>query len=284
MTLSIQRIHPIVGAEVSGVSVGANLSDAAFQRMYQAWLDGGGLLIIRDQTLTPEEHIAFSRRFGELDPLEGQTVVPYRLPGYPEIYRVSNKVKDGVKQGRQRAGTYWHSDNSHKEYAAKASLLHGIEIPAYGGDTLFASMAAAYLALSDTMKHLLGGLRCIHDFEKAKSGSFKNETVTDSHLNTTPPVSHPLVRTHPETGVKCLYLNAGVITHIEGMTTEESAPLLDFLYTHCARPEFVYRHSWRQGDLLVWDNRCLMHYAVADYDGVGDRYMHRTTVWGDRPI
>lgn len=284
MSLSIQRIHPVIATEVSGVSVGKELTDDAFQRMYRAWLDGGGLLVIRDQDIDPEEHIAFSRRFGELDPLEGQTVVPYRLPGHPEIYRVSNKVKDGVKQGRQRAGTYWHSDNSHKEYAAKASLLHGIEIPPYGGDTLFADMAAAHAALSPGMQRLLAGLRCIHDFEKAKSGSFKNETVTDTHLNTTPAISHPLVRTHPETGAKCLYLNAGVVTHIEGMTAEESAPLLEFLYAHCTRPEFVYRHRWRTNDLLVWDNRRLMHYAVADYDGLGDRYMHRTTVWGDRPV
>lgn len=284
MSLSLNRLSPVVGIEATGIQVTQDLGDNAFKTLYDAWLESGGLLVLRDQQLTPEDHIAFSRRFGELDPLEGQTVAPYMLPGYPEIYRVSNKVKDGVKQGRQRAGTYWHSDNSHKERAAKASLLYGIEIPPYGGDTLFAGMTAAYDALSPAMQAMLDGLRCVHDFEKAKTGSFKNETVTESHLRTTPPISHPLVRTHPETGRKCLFLNAGVITHIEGMTVEESQPLLDFLYAHCTRPEFVYRHRWQQRDLLVWDNRCAMHYAVADYDGVGDRYMHRTTVFGDRPV
>lgn len=284
MSLSLNRLSPVVGIEATGIQVTQDLGDNAFKTLYDAWLESGGLLVLRDQQLTPEDHIAFSRRFGELDPLEGQTVAPYMLPGYPEIYRVSNKVKDGVKQGRQRAGTYWHSDNSHKERAAKASLLYGIEIPPYGGDTLFAGMTAAYDALSPGMQAMLDGLRCVHDFEKAKTGSFKNETVTESHLRTTPPISHPLVRTHPETGRKCLFLNAGVITHIEGMTVEESQPLLDFLYAHCTRPEFVYRHRWQQRDLLVWDNRCAMHYAVADYDGVGDRYMHRTTVFGDRPV
>jgi taurine dioxygenase len=280
----MRRLNPVIGIEISGVQVTRDLGDNAFGELYQAWLDSGGLLVLRDQTLEPEDQIAFSQRFGELDPLKGQTVEPYLLPGHPEIYRVSNKVKDGQKLGRQRAGTYWHSDNSHKERAAKCSLLYGIEIPEYGGDTQFAGMAKAYDELSPTYRTMIEGLRCVHDFEKAKSGSFKNETVTDGHLQATPPVSHPLVRTHPETGRKCLFLNAGVVTHIEGMSVEESQPILDYLYKHCTRPEFVYRHQWRQGDLLVWDNRSAMHYAVADYDGVGDRYMHRTTVFGDRPV
>lgn len=284
MALTINRIHPIIGSEVTGINVADNLGDNAFQEIYQSWLDTGGVMVLRDQDITPEQHIEFSERFGELDPLEGQSVEPYLLPGHPEIYRVSNKVENGIKKGRQRAGAYWHSDNSHKERAAKASILHGIEIPPYGGDTLFSNMTVAFNALSPAMQEMLSGLRCIHDFEKAKSGSFKNETVTDRHLNTTPPISHPLVRTHPETGAKCLYLNAGVVTNFEGMTEEESKPLLDFLYAHCTRPEYVYRHNWRKNDLLVWDNRCTMHYAVVDYDGVGDRYMHRTTVFGDRPV
>jgi taurine dioxygenase len=284
MTLSIRRLNPVIGLEASGVQATRSLGDNVFGELYQAWLDSGGLLVLRDQDLEPEDQIAFSRRFGELDPLKGQTVEPYLLPGHPEIYRVSNKVQDGVKLGRQRAGTYWHSDNSHKERAAKASLLYGIEVPEYGGDTQFAGMARAWQELSPTMRGMLEGLRCVHDFEKAKSGSFKNEQVTESHLNATPPVSHPLVRTHPETGARCLFLNAGVVTRIDGMTVEESQPILDFLYKHCTRPEFVYRHQWRRGDLLIWDNRCAMHYAVADYDGVGDRYMHRTTVFGDRPV
>lgn len=284
MTLSVRRLNPVIGTEVSGIQVTRDLGDNAFGEIYQAWLDSGGLLVLRDQELEPEDQIAFSRRFGELDPLKGQTVEPYLLPGHPEIYRVSNKVKDGQKLGRQRAGTYWHSDNSHKERAAKASLLYGIEIPDYGGDTQFAAMTRAWDELSPTYRDMIDGLRCVHDFEKAKSGSFKNETVTESHLNATPAISHPLVRTHPETGRKCLFLNAGVVTHIEGMSVEESQPILDYLYRHCTRPEFVYRHQWRKGDLLVWDNRSTMHYAVADYDGVGDRYMHRTTVFGDRPV
>lgn len=284
MTLSARRLNPVIGIEVSGLQVTRDLGDNLFGELYQAWLESGGLLVLRDQELEPEDQIAFSRRFGELDPLKGQTVEPYLLPGHPEIYRVSNKVKDGEKLGRQRAGTYWHSDNSHKERAAKASLLYGIEVPEYGGDTMFAGMARAWDELSPTYQRMLDGLRCIHDFEKAKSGSFRNEQVTDRHLSTTPPVSHPLVRTHPETGRKCLFLNAGVVTHIEGMSVEESQSILDYLYRHCTRPEFVYRHQWRPKDLLVWDNRAAMHYAVADYDGVGDRYMHRTTVFGDRPV
>ena len=287
-TLSIRRLNPSLGVQVTGVDLadptfkadGTNL----FGEIQQAWLDSGGVMVIRDQTLEPEDQLAFSRRFGELDPLEGATVEPYLHPDHPEIYRVSNKVKDGVKLGRQRAGVYWHSDNYHKERAAKASLLYGIEIPPYGGDTMFSNMTVAYEALSETFRRTIDGLRCIHDFEKAKSGSFKNETVTDLHLTTTPPISHPLVRTHPETGRKCLYLNAGVVTGIEGMDPEESASILDFLYRHCVRPEFIYRHQWREKDLLIWDNRCTMHYAVADYDGVGERYMHRTTVFGDRPV
>ncbi len=284
MTLNLRRLNPVIGIEASGVQATPDLSDDTFASLYRAWLESGGLLVMRDQHLTPDDQIAFSRRFGELDPLTGQTVEPYLLPGHPEIYRVSNKVADGKQLGRQRAGTYWHSDNSHKERAAKASLLYGIEVPEYGGDTLFAGMAAAWQALSPTLRDILKDLRCVHDFEKAKSGSFKNETVTDRHMNTTPAIDHPLVRTHPETGAKCLFLNAGVVTHFVGMTAEESAPLLEYLYRHCTRAELVYRHRWQVNDLLIWDNRAAMHYAVADYDGVGDRYMHRTTVFGDRPV
>ncbi len=182
------------------------------------------------------------------------------------------------RRGREKAGTYWHSDLSYMNPPALASLLYGLEVPPSGGDTMFCSLYAAYDALSDTMKSVLEGLTAVHNFGFASRGVFRAEQATQSQLDATPAVVHPVVRTHPETGRKVLFVNPGFTSHIVGMHPAESRALLDFLFAHATQPEFIYRHRWRPKDLVMWDNRCTMHYAVADYDGVGERYMHRTTV------
>ncbi len=285
-SMTFASLAAIAGAEVTGVDVSKPISDEDFAALRKAWLDHNGVLVIRDQILTPEQHLAFSRRFG---PLFGEaeqlqdTVKKYLLPGHPGIYRVSNKVEDGMPLGRARAGTYWHSDVSFRKRPAMASILYAIEIPPVGGDTLFASMTAAYDALSPVFKAKLNGLRAVHDFAVAAGSSYSPEVIEQKDFDGQNRYLHPVVITHPETGRRALFVNPGFTSQVEGFSPEESRVLLDFLYRHATRPEFVYRHRWRKSDLLIWDNRCLMHYAIADYEGKGARYMHRTTVIAETP-
>ncbi len=283
---TVTPLTGLAGAEVTGIDVSGSISEQEFSALKNAWLDHNGLLVIRDQTLTPEQHLAFSRRFG---PLFGEaeqlqdTVKKYLLPEHPGIYRVSNKVEDGKPLGRARAGTYWHSDVSFRKRPAMASILYAIEIPPVGGDTLFASMTAAYDALSPAFRARLDGLSAVHDFAVAAGMSYSRDVIEEGDFDGQNRSLHPLVITHPETGRKALFVNPGFTSHVEGFSQEESRALLELLYRHATQPEFVYRHRWRPHDLLIWDNRCLMHYAIADYEGKGVRYMHRTTVIAETP-
>ena len=281
-----------LGVEITGVDVGRDLSggngDNLFGDIRQAWQEAGGLMVIRDQSIDQQQHIDFSRRFGPLFHDEGQpplqdTVSRYLHPDYPQIYRVSNKVDEkGEPTGRKGAGTYWHSDVSFRDRPAMASILYAIQIPPYGGDPIFADMAAAYDALSDGMKAMLGRLNAVHDFAVAAATQYAQPIVINKDFDGANQCVHPIVRTHADTGRKSLYVNPGFTSHIEGFTAEESRPILDHLYKHATQPEFLYRHAWQPHDILVWDNRTLMHYAVSDY--AADRYMERTTVIGERPV
>jgi len=284
MGLSITSLAAIAGAEVTGLDLSAPLRNDDFELIRSAWLGHNGVLVIRNQQLTPEQHLAFSRRFGPLFGEQEQlqdTVKKYLLPGYPAIYRVSNKVEDDKPLGRARAGTYWHSDVSFRKRPAMASILYAIEIPPVGGDTLFANMYAAWSALSLNMQEKLRGLHAVHDFAVAAPVSYTADVIEQDDFDGQNRYRHPLVVTHPETGRPALFVNPGFTSHIEGFDKAESEALLGFLYEHASRAEFIYRHRWQPNDLLIWDNRCLMHYAVADYSA--DRYMHRTTVIAEQP-
>lgn len=284
------RVTPlaaVAGAGVTGLDVSRELTDAQFAALRRAWVKANGLLVIRDQSLTPEQHLDFSRRFG---PLFGEaeqlqdTVKKYLLPGHPGIYRVSNKTDGGRPLGRARAGTYWHSDVSFRQRPAMASILYAIEIPPVGGDTLFASMTAAYEALSPGLKAKLRGLRAVHDFAVQAHQSYSPDVIESGDFDGHNRYVHPVVITHPESGRRALFVNPGFTAQLEGFSPEESRALLEYLCRHATRPEFVYRHRWQPNDLLIWDNRCLMHYAIADYEGRGERYMHRTTVIAEEPM
>ena len=291
MTLQKKPLGTL-GVEITGIDVGTDLAgdagDNLFGEIRQAWLEAGGLMVVRRQSIDQEQHMAFSRRFGPLFHDEGQpplqdTVSRYLHPDYPQIYRVSNKVDEkGEAKGRARAGTYWHSDVSFRDRPAQASVLYAIEIPSHGGDTIFADMTAAYEALSDGMKDMLADLNAVHDFAVAAATQYAKPIVIDKDFDGANQCSHPIVRTHVETGRKSLYINPGFTSHIEEFSAEESRPILEYLYAHATKPEFQYRHSWQPNDLLVWDNRSLMHYAVSDYSE--DRYMERCTVIGERPV
>ena len=282
----IQKLCPILGAEVYGIDLSNSIADETFASLYEAWLDNDGLLVFKNQCLTPDQQVAFSRRFGplfgEADQFQ-ETVLKYLLPGQPAIFRVSNKLKDGEPQGRPKAGNYWHSDVSFRAKPAQASLLYAIELPASGGDTLFVNMYAAYSELSSGMKDMIGNLRAIHDFAvaAANSGTYTADQLLQSDFDGQNRYIHPVVITHPETKRQALYVNPGFTAAIDGFASAESESLLNMLYNHALRHEFIYRHRWKAGDLTVWDNRSLMHYAVVDYED--SRYLHRTTVIADTP-
>lgn len=283
--MQTRRLCPTIGAEITGIDLSKPISDEEFKQIKQIWHDANGLVVIRDQkNLNEDQHIAFSRRFGPLHTLQGHTVTKYLHPDHPEIYRVSNKVVDGKPQGRKGAGTYWHSDQSYEPTPAHASVLYAVEIPPIGGDTIFASAHAAYEALSDTFKEFLLPLRAVHSFAVASGGGFRNEVITKEQLEAVPPVSHPIIRKHADTGQLGVFVNPGFTSHIEGLAPGESRAVLDYLFELVTKPDHQYRHSWSPHDLVIWDNRCTMHYAVMDYDGKGERLMHRCTAIGEVPL
>ena len=287
MSFTVNPLSPVLGAEITGLDIAQPMGENLAKDIRQSWLDAGGLLVIRDQTLTTEQHIQFSRHFGPLFGAPGETplqetVSRYLHPDHPEIYRVSNRVENGKPKGRAGAGTYWHSDVSFKQRPASASIMHAIEIPDIGGDTLFCNMTAAYEALSGAMKEMLAPLHAHHDFAQTAATQFAKPVVIEEDLKGDNRAIHPVVRTHGDTGRKSLYVNPGMTTGLDNFDDEESAVLLGFLFDHATQPEFTFRHHYRQGDVVMWDNRSLMHYAINDY-GDQPRYMERTTSVGEKP-
>ena len=289
MSYQIKPLGQGFGAEIDGLDLAAGFGDNLAGDIVQAWRDAGGMLVIHDQDISTEQHIEFSKYFGPLfgDPAEEplqDTVSRYIHPDFPEIYRVSNQVDvDGQPTGRKGAGTYWHSDVSFRERPAGASILHGKQVPPMGGDTIFTDQAAAYEDLSDAMKELLSPLHAWHDFEMAARTQYAQPIVIEDDMSGGNRALHPIVRTHPETGAKSLFVNPGFTSHIDGFKAEESQALLGYLYDHCLQPKFQYRHRWREKDLVIWDNRRIMHFAVMDYPDDQPRYMERCTVIGERP-
>lgn len=278
MTLKLRKLSYALGAEVCDIDVAKPMSETAFGEIYRAFLDHG-ILLLRDQNVTREQHIEFSRRFG---PLDRHDALPRdRHPSYPELLLVTNAPNpDGTPSDSRYTGRQWHSDMSFTTHPSLGSLLKSWTVPPVGGDTLFANMTMAYEALSAGMKKLIADLHGIH-----LSGTRKINSATtgvpraDEQRKINPPVAQPVVRVHPETGKKALYLGEKV-KRFDGMTDDESRPLIDYLNRHATRPEFVYRHQWRAHDVLVWDNRCTMHQALGDFDETQRRHMERTTVLG----
>ncbi len=272
-------IHPVsgaVGAEITGVDLATGLDDQTLGMLRQAWLDHL-VLFFRDQPLTPAQFLAFARRFG--------TIIEYPfvkgLDDYPEIIPV-------VKLERERInfGGVWHSDTAYLDVPPMASMLLAREVPSAGGDTLFANMYLAYETLSEGMKRLLGGLRAVNSSSKADASRTREDRIAErgrADARALYEAAHPVVRVHPETGRKALYVNVAHTVRFDGMTEEESAPILTFLYRHQVRPEFTCRFRWQPGSLAFWDNRCAQHNAVNDYAG-HRRVMHRITLAGDGPV
>ncbi len=278
MAKSKIEVRPIaggIGAEISGVDLGKELTAETVADIRRAWLDHC-VIFFRDQDLPPGRFLAFAKGFGK--------VVEYPfikgLEEFPEIIPV---IK--LEHEKTNFGGIWHSDTAYLEAPPMGTMLIAREVPPVGGDTLFASGYLAYEALSEGMKGLLDGLVGINTSAKADVSRTREDRVKDSQRADAKKEyvgEHPVVRTHPETGRKALYVNVGHTLRFKDMTVEESTPILEFLFQHQVRPEFTCRFGWRPGSLAFWDNRCALHNPVNDYHG-HRRVMHRITLAGDKP-
>jgi taurine dioxygenase len=277
MGLQLRPLSFALGAEVIGLDLRAPLSESLASEIREVWLKYS-VLLFRDQDITPEQHVAFSRSLGEVE--VGNALSHYNHPEYPEIFMVTNHMVNGKASETKDTGRQWHSDLSYTTRPAAGSLLHAREVPPVGGDTLFASMYLAYDTLSEPMKRFIEPLSAVHDFWNSKDIKKRDPTVVARMLKNTPPVAQPVVRVHPETGRKALYVHEAATSRILELRETESDALLKFLFEHSTAVENQYRHQWRLHDLLVWDNRCTMHIALADYDRSQGRHMFRTTLIG----
>ena len=272
--IEVRPLSGALGAEILGIDLAARLDEATVAALRAALLEHI-VIFFRDQSLSPHDLLAVARRFGE--------VVEYPfVRGLPECPLVLPVIKEAHE--RANFGGVWHSDTAYLERPAMATMLYALETPPVGGDTMFANMAMAYEALSDGMQRLLRGLRALNVPNKPIAQQTREEMRSKragAEVDETGTV-HPVVRTHPETGRKALYVNLAHTTRFEDMSEAESEPLLAWLFAHQVRPEFTCRFQWRPGSLALWDNRASLHYPLNDYHG-HRRVMHRVSLAGDRP-
>ena len=283
MHFTVRKLTPNVGAEINGLDLRRPLDPDTMARVRQVWLDNVVVVFPR-QGLDDEQQIAFSRQVGELEIISTSVL---RLPGRPEIFAATNlddndeiMTPDHPVMRVNDDNRKWHSDSSYKRVPATASLLHARIVPPLGGDTAYANMAAAYKALSDDVKTKIDGLVGVHNFHW--SGRDARAAFTRQETDGLPPVRHPVVRRHPETGRPALFVGSHTEC-IEGMEWQEGRQLIDGLIEHATRPDFVYQHAWRTGDLVWWDNRAALHCGTPFDAARYKRRLHRTTIAGTGP-
>jgi taurine dioxygenase len=265
-----------LGAEIQDVDL-KNLSDETFAKVHKAWLDNC-VVLLRNQNLSDDDLVAFSRRLGELDLAPIQETGRRFVEGYPEIYVVSNVIENGVPIGSLGAGeATWHTDMSYLEDPPKASMLYALEIPPAGGNTYFCNMYRAYECLPESLKQRISGLKLKHDGTYNSGGYVRQGVTAVDDPVTSPGVYHPLVCTHPETGRRVLYLGRRRNAYIGGLPLAESEALLDELWSYATRDDMVWGHEWRVGDVVLWDNRCTMHRRDA-FESDSRRILHRTQI------
>jgi len=282
-SFQIELFDAPLGAEIIGLDLNRPLPQRDFQRIHKAHLDHH-LLVFRDQRITPQQQVDFSRRFG---PLQIHVLRNFQLPSHPEVLIISNIIENGKPLGLGDAGHFWHSDLSYKEKPSLGSMLHAQELPLEGGDTLFANMHLAYDTLPAALRHAVQGARAEHSYlaqyEELRRRSPFRPALTQAQIDEVKPVEHPVVRTHPETGRKALFVSEHFTTRIVGIPEDESRALLAELFAHSVKPEHVYRHRWAPHDLVFWDNRSLMHLAGGTPEHLR-RKLYRTTIEGDVPF
>ena len=270
--MKVRRLAGALGAEIEAVDLAARLSPDAVAEIRRALLEHQ-VIFFHDQPLTPAQFMAFAQYMGK--PIEYPFVKG--IEGFPKVIEVKK-----LEHERQNFGGIWHSDTAYLAEPPMGSMLLAREVPPHGGDTEFASQYAAYEALSEGMRRLLDDLKAVNASSKADATRTREDLTRQKEIVAEYVAEHPVVRTHPETGRKALYVNVGHTVRFSGMTEEESAPLLAFLFRHQVKPEFTCRFQWRAGSLAFWDNRCTQHNPVNDYHG-HRRVMHRITLAGDKP-
>jgi taurine dioxygenase len=277
----VTQMAATFAAVVDGVDAGAALSADAFARLLEIY-HRHRVICLRRQTLSPRQLAEFARRFGEL---EDYHLADFMVPDVPQVRILSNEIVDGKNVGATNAGMYWHSDLSYRPNPAGATLLYGLSCPPEGGNTLFADMVAAYAALPEEMRRRITGLTTVRDRSYRYNEFYPNRPpLTDAQRAAVPPVEHPLVRVHPVTGAKALYMSAGSCSHIPGMDIDAGRKLIAELEAFATQPRFVYSHAWQAGDLVIWDN-CVTLHCATPFDGKQYiRKMHRVQALGGRPI
>ena len=274
--MNIQPLSPSLGSIIHGLNVSKPLTEDLLAALRAVWLDRQ-VIVLRDQSLSSDQYISFARQLGTPD------IYPFLrgLEGFPEITPILKKETEKVN-----FGGVWHSDTTYQPCPPMATMLYAMELPPLGGDTLFANQVQAYESLSDGLKDTLATLKIICRPDKAVAMATRADRIAGQGRDTSKDNLvgiHPVIRTHPETGKKALYVNQAHSCHFQGWSMEESNGLLNFLYAHQIRQEFQCRHVWHQGDLAIWDNRCTLHYPVNDYHG-HRRLLHRITLKGDKPV
>lgn len=276
--MQVVRLGHALGAEVRGIDITGPLAPDVIEAIRHAW-HTHHVIIFRDVRWTPGQHIAFAARFGNLDNHEA---TPHdRLDGYPQLLEITNKPKGNRPSQTRATGRNWHSDYAYTNQPAASSMLYCTEKPSVGGDTMFCNMIQAYEDLSERMKSIVDDLHSVYDFSLVSGVGERDAEKVAELLRINPPIAHPCVRTHDESGSRALYVSERT-SHFDGMSRAESAPLIDYLCRHATRPENVYRHQWQVGDLVCWDNRSTMHLALGDFDQTEPRHMLRTTIQGEK--
>jgi len=280
MALQFRPLHATFGAEVIGANLADDLDDPTIAQIEAAW-QRYSILLFRNVEMTPAQHVAFTRRLGTLhimEPLE------FNLPGFPEVMVASNIEKDAKPIGMKRAGWGWHSDGEDKVLPNAGSFLYALELPPTDGDTLYADTYAAFAALSDDVRAKIMGRRACFSRQRFHQVYYPHlPPLTEEQKRARPDVWQPIARRHPKSGWTSLYIGRWAY-RIEGMPDDEAGELIEYLKGFATQPEFVYRHRWRVGDALLWDNRCTQHCATPFDDTKYRRLMHRTTLEGEKPL
>jgi alpha-ketoglutarate-dependent taurine dioxygenase len=280
MKLAIRPIQGEFCAEVIGADLAQPMDDATFGEIERAWTRHS-ILVFRDARMSPEQHIAFTRRFGPLHTMEP---LQYNLAGHPEIFVVSNLEEGGKALGMKRAGWGWHSDGEDKALPNAGSFLYALQLPPEGGDTLFADMYGAFESLpADIRRSILGKKACFSRVRLHHVHYPHLPALTEDDKRKRPDVWHPMTRRHPKSGWTALYVGRWAC-EVEGLPAAEGAELIHTLQEFSVRPDFVYRHRWRPADAVLWDNRCAQHCATPFDDEKYRRHMHRTTIEGETPL
>ena len=271
--IKIKKYSPNLGAIITGIDLSKEINKDQFKDIHKAFLDNQVLFFQNQNEISPEVHLKLGKLFGEL---HMHPAAP-SMPGYPEIFEIH-----AHKNSKVANGEFWHSDVSCDIKPPLGTMLQLHILPETGGDTMFSNMYSAYNELSDKYKSLLDGLIAIHESEHLYSGRYEDRGVNRNNIKT-PVANHPLIRTHPITGKKAIYVNRTFTTGIEGMNKNESSSILEFLFEHCEHVNFQIRYRWNKNDMAFWDNRCTMHRAIWDY-WPNERKGRRVTIKGDKPI